>query len=192
MNTIRLTAALLLLATSSHAFTITQPSFGFRVDQSKTFMSEAATTETIAKKPSISTVRKTIDGLTKDNFSSTLKDIEPFLLEEAGISFYTKSLKRIARRGKVLGVSVPENYGKEAKATAKRREKQDKFVKAKIEEVKAAEAEAAEAAEAAKVEAAEAAEAAAAEAAAAEAAAAEEAASEEAAPEEAAPADEAE
>merc|ERR1740139_59344 len=152
MNTIRLTAALLLFG-SSHAFTITQPSFGFRVDQSKTFMSEAATTETItetiAKKPSISTVRKTIDGLTKDNFSSTLKDIEPFLLEEAGISFYTKSLKRIARRGKVLGVSVPENYGKEAKATAKRREKQDKFVKAKIEEIKVAEAAAKEAEEAA-------------------------------------------
>merc|ERR1719148_145198 len=111
---------------------------------------EPATSEPVAATPvaaekKIPTVRTSIANLTKENFASTLADIEPFLLTKAGVSFYAKSLKRINRAAKVLGATVPANYGKDAKATAKRRGKQDAFVKAKIEEVAAAAVEAAEA-----------------------------------------------
>ena len=79
-------------------------------------------------------VRKSIDGLTKDNFSSTLTEIEPFLLNEAGASIYAKSMNRIAVRAKFLGVEIPEGYARGAKATEKRRAKQDAFIQVKEEE----------------------------------------------------------
>jgi hypothetical protein len=109
-------------------------------------------------------VRKQISKLTKDNFSSTLTEIEPFLTKEAGASFYAKSMRRISVKANAVGATLPTDYAKEAKATEKRREKQKVFIEAKIAAAAEAEAAAAEAA---------AAEAAAAEAAAAEAAAAE-------------------
>ena len=185
MKTIQTTTVFFLLG-SAQAFMAPPPSFGVIPALS---MSEAADAEATpaAHTPSkwtIPTIRKSIDGLTKDNFSTTLSDIEPFLLKTAGISVYKKSMKRISRQSKVLGVSMPENYAKEAKATAKRREKQDNFIKAKIEEVEAAAAEAKEAEEAAAAEAKAAEEAAAEAKAAEEAAAAEAKAAEEAAPEE--------
>lgn len=97
-------------------------------------------------------VRKQISRLTKDNFSSTLTEIEPFLTQEAGSSFYTKSMRRISVKANAVGASVPTAYAKEAKATEKRREKQKAFIEAKIAaaaEAAAAEAAAAEAAAAA-------------------------------------------
>lgn len=90
--------------------------------------------------------------MTKDNFSSTLTEIEPFLLNEAGATIYKKSMKRIQRQAKVFGIELPADFAKEAKATEKRRSKQNEFIQAKeaerleaeaaAEEEKAAEAEA--------------------------------------------------
>lgn len=94
---------------------------------------------------SATTVRKQISGLTKDNFDSTLKEIEPFLTKEAGASFYAKSMKRIAFKANAVGATLPTDFAKEAKATEKRRAKQKAFIEAKIEEAAAAAAEAASA-----------------------------------------------
>lgn len=101
----------------------------------------------------ISQVRKMVAKLTADNFSSDLATMEPFLLREAGSTFYAKSMKRIAQKAKEVGMSVPEGYALEAKATTKRRNKQNEFIQAKEGERLAAEAEAAAAAAAAEAEA---------------------------------------
>ena len=98
------------------------------------------------------TIRKSNAGLNKDNFSSTLAEIEPFLFKEAGRTLYVKSLRRIAVRASALDVEVPGGYAKEAKCTAKRREKQDAYCKAKAEEAAAAAAEEAPEEEAAEEE----------------------------------------
>ena len=79
-------------------------------------------------------IRKTIEQLTAENFDAKLQEIEPFLKNEAGATFLAKCQRRIARTAKVLGKSVPADYLKEAKATAKRREKQAAFIQAKIDE----------------------------------------------------------
>ena len=47
----------------------------------------------------------------------------------------------VKKKAKELGVVVPEGYAKEALATAKRRAKQDAFIKVKEEERLATEAE---------------------------------------------------
>jgi hypothetical protein len=89
-------------------------------------------------------VKKSINTVTKDNFSSVLSDIEPFLTKEAGNSIYKKSMNRLKAKAKMLGATMPEGYAKDAKCTEKKREKQDAYCKAKAEE--AAEAAAAAAA----------------------------------------------
>eukprot|EP00587_Corethron_hystrix_P012817 CAMPEP_0113310188 /NCGR_PEP_ID=MMETSP0010_2-20120614/7935_1 /TAXON_ID=216773 ORGANISM="Corethron hystrix, Strain 308" /NCGR_SAMPLE_ID=MMETSP0010_2 /ASSEMBLY_ACC=CAM_ASM_000155 /LENGTH=158 /DNA_ID=CAMNT_0000165597 /DNA_START=312 /DNA_END=788 /DNA_ORIENTATION=- /assembly_acc=CAM_ASM_000155 len=129
-----------------------------------------APTTTESSDMKCSDVRAAIKGLTAENFSATLAKIEPFLVEEAGISIYSKSMRRIAVRAQLHKVEVPEGYAAGAKAIAKRVAKQNAFIQGKEEERLAAEAAAEEerlAAEAAAKEAAEA-EAAAAEAAAEE------------------------
>jgi hypothetical protein len=93
--------------------------------------------------------RKSVASLTADNFSQTLSDIEPFLLNDAGATMYAKSIRRITTQAKIVGVRVPEGYAKDAAATEKKRAKQDAFIKVKEEERLAVEAEAAEAAAAA-------------------------------------------
>jgi hypothetical protein len=110
--------------------------------------------------------RKEIRRVTKDNFSATLDKVEPFLTEAAGSTFYSKAMRRLTVKAQAFGATIPDGYAKEAKATAKRREKQTAFIQAKVEAAAAAAAEAAEkaAAEAAEKEAAEAAEKASAEA----------------------------
>lgn len=92
-------------------------------------------------------VRSTIANLDKDNFSSSLAEIESFLLNDAGASIYKKSMRRISTAAKTLEIEVPAEFAKAAKATLKKREKQDAFIQQKI-------AEAADAAEAASEEAA--------------------------------------
>lgn len=83
-----------------------------------------------------------------------MTEIEPFLLNEAGITIYKKSIRRISNKAKAFGVDVPSDYAKAAKATEKRRTKQDEFIQAKEAERLEAEAEAAAAeAEAAEAEA---------------------------------------
>ena len=88
----------------------------------------------------IADVKTKIAGLTSDNFSSTLSDIEPFLTQDAGVSVYKKSMRRINTFAKSLGVDVPAGYAKEAKATEKRRAKQDAYCKAKTDEAAVADA----------------------------------------------------
>ena len=86
----------------------------------------------ITTKGTAAPVRKSISELTKDNFDSTLEEIEDFLTNEAGSAIYKKSMKRIAVKASALGVSVPADYAKDAKCTKKRREKQDAYCKAKV------------------------------------------------------------
>jgi len=91
-------------------------------------------------------VRKAIDDLSADNFESTLASLESYLTNEARSQMYSKSIHRIQVRASALGLTVPEGYAKEAKATLKRREKQNAFIQQKEEGRMAAEAAAAEAA----------------------------------------------
>jgi hypothetical protein len=158
----RVTQATLLLALvgSAQAFTTVAP-FGVTAKAGQPLFMAA-----------MADARTAIGGLTKDNFSATLTTIEPFLLNEAGGTFYTKSMKRIAVKAKAVGAEVPAGYAKAAAATLKKREKQDAFIKVKEEGRAAAEEEAAAAAVAAEAAAVEAAAAAVAEAEAAAAAAA--------------------
>ena len=106
---------------------------------------EAATPAPVAppapSKPSMTMkeLRKSVDSLTKENFSETLSKLEPFLTKEAGSTIYAKSMRRISRNAKMLGVEVPAGYAVEAACTAKRRAKQDAFIQMKIEEAAAAE-----------------------------------------------------
>lgn len=78
-------------------------------------------------------VRKAIESVNKDNMSETLSKVESYLTSEAGATFYAKSMRRLAIKAKVLGTSLPDGFAKDAKATQKRREKQDAFCKAKVE-----------------------------------------------------------
>lgn len=98
-------------------------------------------------------VKKTLGNLSKDNFSATLAEVEPFLLNDAGASIYSKSMRKISTAAKSFGVEVPTDFAKAAKATQKRREKQDAFIQTKeagrVEAEAAAAEEAAAAAEAA-------------------------------------------
>jgi hypothetical protein len=128
-----------------------------RASQFSTSLSAAATAEG-GTKVNAAAVRKSLSRLTADNFDSTLKQIEPFLTNESGQTFYVKSMQRIKVQAKHLSVAVPAGYAKEAKSTSKRREKQASFIQAKIDaEVAAAEAAAAEVAAAAEAAASEAA-----------------------------------
>lgn len=88
--------------------------------------------------------RTIISNLTKDNFSESLTSVEPFLLNDAGVTIYKKSLRRIAMSAKSFGVEVPADFAKAAKATEKRRSKQNTFIEGKEAERKEAEAAAAE------------------------------------------------
>merc|ERR1719296_284783 len=108
----------------------------------------------IAVKGKVGPVRKAIASLTKENFSATLAEIEPFLTQEAGAAIYGKSMRRIATQARGLGVEVPAEYAREAKCTEKRRAKQSAYCDAKTEEAAAAAAAEAEAAAAAAAEAA--------------------------------------
>jgi len=130
----------------------TRPTFGVQMSSAALRMSDEEAA--VAEKPvevvskatpksglSMKDVRKTVDNLTKENFSESLTSIEPFLLHEAGATIYAKSLRRIDVQAKVLGLKVPEGYASEAKATAKKRAKQDEFIQAKIAEGAAASAE---------------------------------------------------
>jgi hypothetical protein len=80
---------------------------------------------------SIATVRRAIDRVNKENFTTVAKEVEPFLLAEAGTTFYAKSMKRLSSRAKAFGIDMPETFAKDAKATEKRRLKQDAFIKSK-------------------------------------------------------------
>lgn len=136
--------SLILLAGAfgaSEAFVSTQPLVG----RSATAMLAEADGAAVSGLRMVD-VRKTIDKLTKDNFEESLAKIEPFLLNEAGSTIYSKSMRRLAYRSKELGLEMPANYAKDAKCTKARREKQNAFIQAKEEERLAAEAEAAEAA----------------------------------------------
>lgn len=124
----------------------------------------------VATKGKVGPFRKSIATITKDNFSTTLTEIEPFLNEEAGKSIYTKSMRRISAKAKEFRVEMPSTFAKDAKCMEKRREKQNAYCEAKTAEAVAAAAAEAEAKAAAEAAAKAEAEAAAAAAAASEAA----------------------
>lgn len=98
----------------------------------------------VATKGKVGPFRKSI-AITKDNFSTTLTEIEPFLNEEAGKSIYTKSMRRISAKAKEFGVEMPSTFAKDAKCMEKRREKQNAYCEAKTAEAAAAAAAEAEA-----------------------------------------------
>lgn len=108
---------------------------------------QSSTALYVSTKGRCSQVKRSIKTATKDNFSSVLTEIEPFLTNEAGRSIYTKSMRRIKNQAKFFKVDIPAGYAKEAKCTEKRREKQDAYCKAKAEENAPAEEEAAPAEE---------------------------------------------
>jgi hypothetical protein len=144
------TALVALLVGTTQAFTTTP--FGLNRAHSPLFMAD----EAAAPSPALSgldrtNVRKIIKRLTTENFSADLAKIEPFLMNEAGATFYGKAMSKIGFQAGALGVALPAGYAKEATATAKRREKQDAFIQIKIEKVAAAAAVAAEEAAAAAV-----------------------------------------
>ncbi|KAL7434364.1 hypothetical protein ACHAXH_003882 [Discostella pseudostelligera] len=99
----------------------------------------------VATKGKVGPFRKAIATITKDNFSTTLAEIEPFLNTEAGTSIYTKSMRRISSKAKEFGVEMPATFAKDAKCMEKRRVKQNAYCEAKAEEAAAAAAAEAEA-----------------------------------------------
>lgn len=143
-STMRVSLALLAVAGSTQAFCPAPPAAFFGSSTSLAMVKAETTSGLTMQK-----VRKTISELNSDNFVAKLEEIEPFLLHDAGATMYTKSMQRITVRAKALGVDLPAKYAKEAKATEKKREKQNAFIQTKEEERLAAEAEAAEAAAAA-------------------------------------------
>uniref|UniRef100_A0A7S0C0V4 RxLR effector protein n=1 Tax=Proboscia inermis TaxID=420281 RepID=A0A7S0C0V4_9STRA len=191
------TIAILLLATGIHAFVPSNNNFGItRVTLSMADVAEETAEETpkAPARPSsgmpMKDVKSALKKLSKENFSETLTTIEPYMLNDAGSTFYRKTMKRLAVQAKHFGTSIPNKYAYDAATTEKARTKQNEFIAKKEEERKQAEEEAAAAA-VAEAEAAAAAEAEAKAAAEAEAAAAAEAeAAAAAAPEEAPAAEE--
>jgi len=145
--------AVVLMALVGGAQAFSTPAFGLKSAQPSVValqMSEeeaAAVVETVptASAPvsglRMKDVRKSIDSLTKENFSESLATIEPFLLHEAGSTAYGKAMRRIQVQAKFLGVEIPADFALDAKATAKKRAKQDEFVQAKIAEAAEAAAE---------------------------------------------------
>jgi hypothetical protein len=91
-------------------------------------------------------VKKQIDALSTANFASTIDKIEPYLKNDAGFTFYTKAIHRIKMKSKSLGQVLPAEFAREAKATTKRREKQNAFIAKKESERMASEEAAAAAA----------------------------------------------
>lgn len=134
-------AALTLLLASTQAFT--NNNMGVAKTSVSLFMAEDTAAPT--KNMDRTVVRKSISKMTAENFESTLQEIQPFLTTDAGLTFYSKSIRRIGNKAKELGVDMPADYAVEAKATEKRREKQNAFIQQKNEEAAAAAAEAAEA-----------------------------------------------
>ena len=94
---------------------------------------------------SVNDVKKTVKRITKENYQETLDKLQPYLINEAGQTFYNKVMRRLAFQSKELGMELPAAYAKAAKWNQARRAKQDAFIQAKEEERLAAEAEAAEA-----------------------------------------------
>lgn len=82
----------------------------------------------------IANVRRAIDRVAKENFATVTKEVEPFLSAEAGTTFYAKSMKRLSHKAKAFGMDMPKTYAQDAKATEKRRMKQDAFIKSKVPE----------------------------------------------------------
>ena len=136
------------------AFTVS-PSPWVSVETSKLFMSDDALAEQEVAAPtglSMTQVRNAIRRMSASNFVETLEAIKPFIVHEAGSTFYAKSMKRIASQAKVNGVQVPVGYAKEAAANVKRVSRQNAFIAKKEAQRIAQEEEEAAAAAAAAAE----------------------------------------
>ena len=129
MRVVVLLAAALCGASAFLAPSFTRP-------HHRMYLADAVVVEAQATKPdptgfSMAQVRKMVDNLTAQNFKDALQKLEPFFLHEAGTTFYAKSIRRIERNAKILGVEMPEKYAFEASCTTKRRAKQNEFIQAK-------------------------------------------------------------
>ena len=127
--------ALAMVAAGANAFAEFKVSGG---GVSRQAVSLHLSSSSLASELAIQSVRKAIARLDKENFSDTLVMIEPFLLDEAGASFYKKSMNRIKRSAKTLNLKLPDGFAKEAKATAKPRARHEAFIQKKNEEAEAA------------------------------------------------------
>jgi hypothetical protein len=93
-------------------------------------------------------LRKLIANLDKDNFEK-LYEFEDFLVNDVGLHFYAKTMKKIRHAAIHVGVEIKEGFAAGNKASSLRKAKQDAFVKGRVEAIEAEEAAAAkEAAEA--------------------------------------------
>jgi hypothetical protein len=149
----RCTTLLLFAALgATDAFVNQVPSVVPRAGSTHLFSDEAEQTEGVvapswpAFEPTgltVADVKKSVKRINQGNFNDTLDKLQPFLVNEAGQTFYNKVMRRLAFRSKELGMELPTNYAKEAKWNQARRAKQDEFIQAKEEERLAAEAAAA-------------------------------------------------
>ncbi|GMH46530.1 hypothetical protein TrRE_jg8404 [Triparma retinervis] len=87
------------------------------------------------KKGQLNMINKKIAGADAAGFGSVAKEVEDLITEAAGRNFLAKARKRLNNRAKELGVSFdPKEFASSAPAEKARKEKQDAFVKAKIED----------------------------------------------------------
>jgi hypothetical protein len=126
----------LLLALIGAAAAFQQPAIGgtYRAGQHHSALSAVAEPPAAAApaKLTMASVRRHIDRLNKANFAATLATLEPYLLHEAKVEFYTKCMHRLKRNAKDVGMTVPDMYAHDAACTAKRRAKQDEYIKTKF------------------------------------------------------------
>lgn len=120
------------------AFIFASQSLAFTLNTNNVYRSS---TELSVRK--VREVKNVISNLNKENFASSIAEVEPYLLNEAGSSIYKKSIRRITIASKSFGVDVPKDFAKAAKCTEKRREKQNAFIQQKEQERMEAEAAAA-------------------------------------------------
>lgn len=75
---------------------------------------------------------KKLRTLTKENFE-TIYDWDGWLSENGGATLYAKSMRRLTHLSKSYGVELREDFLANARATAKRRDKQAQYETAKEE-----------------------------------------------------------
>jgi hypothetical protein len=78
-----------------------------------------------------------------ETFDEMVKTIEPFLMNEAGVTMRKKTLTKLSAHAKIFGKTLPVDYTLDAAAATKKRAKQAAFIAMKEEQRIAAEARAA-------------------------------------------------
>lgn len=94
----------------------------------------------VAGEMSKSKLQQVVKGLTKETFE-TIYEHEAWIEANAGRTLLAKTVSRLQHKAKAFGVDLRPDFAAGARCTEKRREKQDAYVKGKIEAVAAASAE---------------------------------------------------